>query len=194
MPRNERRESVRQRRVVLTPRGWRRRWQQYMAHRGDHVISRKAIAQGRPDALRWTCMLMRALLVHIAHETAGAARTRSSLRPLLVCEGETDANLGHLMPRECGPMPSRCLTIKSEQAVTYCSLPWETGRILAHPNLRDFVAFKYSVARYSKLARKADWAEGVIRRLVTSWQTVGAAGYYSLTSPHAIRPNWHVVV
>jgi hypothetical protein len=27
-------------------------------------------------------MLMRALSVHIAHETAGAARTRHSLRPL----------------------------------------------------------------------------------------------------------------
>src|SRR3954454_24496512 len=80
---NERHESVRQRRVVLTPRCWRRRWQQYMAHRGDHVISRKAIAQGMSDVLRFTCMLMRALLVHIAHETAGAARIRHSLRPLI---------------------------------------------------------------------------------------------------------------
>ena len=52
-------------------------------HQGEHDISRKATAQGRPDALRWTCMLVCALLVHIAHETAGAARTRSSLRPLL---------------------------------------------------------------------------------------------------------------
>src|SRR5436305_4238110 len=49
---NERGLSVRQRRVVLTPRGWRRRWQKYMAHRGDHVISRKAIAQGVSDVLR----------------------------------------------------------------------------------------------------------------------------------------------
>ena len=48
----ERRRSVRQRRVVLTPHGWRRRWQQYMAHRGERVISRKAIAQGMPDVLR----------------------------------------------------------------------------------------------------------------------------------------------
>jgi hypothetical protein len=32
-------------------------------------------------------MLMRALSVHIAHETAGAARTRHSLRPL-ISEGE----------------------------------------------------------------------------------------------------------
>jgi len=29
------------------------------------------------------CMLMRALPVHIAHETAGAARIRHSLRPLI---------------------------------------------------------------------------------------------------------------
>src|SRR4051794_40308327 len=49
---DERRESVRQRRVVLTPRSWRLRWQQYKAHRGERVISRKAIAQGMPDVLR----------------------------------------------------------------------------------------------------------------------------------------------
>ena len=63
-------------------------------HRGEHVISRKAIAQGRPDALRWTCMLVCALFVHIAHETAGAARTRSSLRPLTIEGEEFPANLG----------------------------------------------------------------------------------------------------
>ena len=53
-----------------------------MAHRGERVISRKAIAQGMSDVLRFTCMLMRALLVHVAHEIAGAARIRHSLRPL----------------------------------------------------------------------------------------------------------------
>ena len=55
------RGSVRQRRVVLTSHGWRRRWQQYMAHRGERVISRKAIAQGMSDVLRCPCMLMRTL-------------------------------------------------------------------------------------------------------------------------------------
>src|SRR5205807_3854840 len=30
--------------------------------RGERAISRKTIAQGRPDALRWTCMLVCALL------------------------------------------------------------------------------------------------------------------------------------
>jgi hypothetical protein len=59
---DERHRSVRRRRVVLTP----RRWCQVLAwrklrkgdggkkadHRGDHVISRKAIAQGMSDVLR----------------------------------------------------------------------------------------------------------------------------------------------
>ena len=39
--------------------------------------------------------------VHVAHETAGAARTRSSLRPLFE-GGRRDANLGRSMPRERG--------------------------------------------------------------------------------------------
>src|SRR3979411_124415 len=34
------------------------------------------------------CMLMRALLVHVAHEIAGAARIRHSLRPLIGEGGE----------------------------------------------------------------------------------------------------------
>src|ERR1700689_1027287 len=38
--------------------------------------------------------------MHIAHETAGAARTRSSLRPLLFGGGVTFANLGRRASRE----------------------------------------------------------------------------------------------
>jgi hypothetical protein len=89
---NERRESVRQRRVVLTPRRWRqctfrqqpsgRDGGKRAVLRGEHVISRKAIAQGMSGCPDCTCMLMRALFVHTAHETAGAASTRHSLRPL----------------------------------------------------------------------------------------------------------------
>ena len=37
--------------------------------------------------------------VQLAHETAGAARTRLSLLPLM--EGQSLANLGHIVPREC---------------------------------------------------------------------------------------------
>ena len=68
--------------------------------RGERAISRQTIAQGRPDALRWTCMLVCALLCAIAHETAGAARTRSSLRPLSRRGPSGQLQLGRVAPRE----------------------------------------------------------------------------------------------
>src|SRR5882757_2155772 len=46
------------------------------------------------------CMLMRALFVHTAHEIAGAARIRHSLRPLNFGGGKLLANLGRIAPRE----------------------------------------------------------------------------------------------
>src|SRR3979409_1537583 len=45
-------------------------------------------------------MLMCALLLPIAHETAGAARIRHSLRPVFG-GGKFPANLGRNAPREC---------------------------------------------------------------------------------------------
>jgi hypothetical protein len=50
--------------------------------RGEYVISRKAIAQGMSDVLRCPVCSCAHFLVHIAHEIAGAARIRHSLRPL----------------------------------------------------------------------------------------------------------------
>jgi hypothetical protein len=50
---------------------------------GERAISRKTIAQGMPECSSCTCMLVCALFALIAHETAGAASTRHSLRPLL---------------------------------------------------------------------------------------------------------------
>src|SRR5258705_9971223 len=47
-------------------------------------------------------MLVCVFLVHFAHETAGAARTRSSLRPLYRERVKRTANLGRPAPRECG--------------------------------------------------------------------------------------------
>jgi hypothetical protein len=43
--------------------------------------------------------------VHLAHETAGAARTRLSLHPPLIARVQDDAKLGRFPPRECGPIP-----------------------------------------------------------------------------------------
>jgi hypothetical protein len=50
--------------------------------RGEHGISRKTTAQGMPACSGCTCMLVCASLALFAHETAGAASTRHSLRPL----------------------------------------------------------------------------------------------------------------
>jgi len=55
--------------------------------REEHGISRKAITQGMPDASASPVCSCAHFLVHLAHETAGAACTRHSLRPL-VFEGE----------------------------------------------------------------------------------------------------------
>ena len=54
-----------------------------LVHQGERVISRKAIAQGRLGVLRCPVCSCAPFLVQTAHETAGAARTRSSLRPLV---------------------------------------------------------------------------------------------------------------
>ena len=46
--------------------------------RGEHGISRQTIAQGRPDALRWTCMLVCALLCAYCTRDRGRSAHRSA--------------------------------------------------------------------------------------------------------------------
>ena len=53
------------------------------AHRGERDISRKAIAQGMSECFRCPVCSCAPTMCILAHETAGAARTRHSLRPLL---------------------------------------------------------------------------------------------------------------
>src|SRR5258705_6733438 len=48
---------------------------------------------------------VRLLLCATAHETSGAASTRSSLRPQFSRGPNENANLGRIPPRESGPMP-----------------------------------------------------------------------------------------
>src|SRR5580698_10803920 len=78
-------------RVVLTPgllasspweanasRG--RWWQEAPIHQGEHDIGRKAIAQGRPECFRFTCMLVCAFLCASMH-----TRPRVQRAPGLPC-------------------------------------------------------------------------------------------------------------
>src|SRR5947208_12711508 len=100
--------SVRRSRVVLTPRCWRQVGGRCPAgdggkravHRGKLEVSRKAIAQGRPECSRCPVCSCAFLFAQIARETTGAASTRSSLRPLSKRAGSYQANLGQLMSRD----------------------------------------------------------------------------------------------
>src|SRR5437016_3023738 len=100
--------SVRRSRVVLTPRCWRQAGGRCPAgdggkravHRGERAISRKAIAQGRPECSRCPVCSCALLFAQIARETAGAASTRSSLRPLFSGGGKLIANLGRSASRD----------------------------------------------------------------------------------------------
>jgi hypothetical protein len=65
---------------------------------------------------------VRFLFVHFARETAGAARTRSSLRPLLQ-RVEIEAKLGRIAPRdrEAVFVDTRCLKIESANIAYACA-------------------------------------------------------------------------
>src|SRR4030095_8881844 len=51
--------------------------------REEHEVSRKAIAQGRPECSRCPVCSCAVLFAQIARETAGAASARAPLHPLL---------------------------------------------------------------------------------------------------------------
>src|SRR5437764_9221623 len=77
-------------------------------HRGERAISRKAIAQGRPECSRCPVCSCALLFAQIARETAGAASTRSSLRPLssggqtkMQTSGDQRREKAKLFPRLC---------------------------------------------------------------------------------------------
>ena len=102
--------SVRRNRLGPTPRCWRqvggsesrsRRWWQESRSPGRSRISRKAIAWGRPACCQLNLYARRQpILLQHACETAGAARTRPSPRPLLFRRANEMQNLGRSAPRE----------------------------------------------------------------------------------------------
>jgi hypothetical protein len=117
-------------RVVLTPRRWcqvraterGRRWPKGPEHRGEHEATVKTIAQGKSDCLRWTCMLVCVFLCKFAHETAGAARIRLSLRPLTGEGGKLLVKPGRHAPRERGGLPCLFRRSKEGRSVHICHL------------------------------------------------------------------------
>ena len=99
-------------------------------HRGEHDISRKTIAQGVPGVSGvpvYSCAL---LPTTIAHEAAGASRTRHFPAPFVFKGVNSGHNSGATAPREifC------CLKIESElnEAVAATSLPSPAAAGLSH--------------------------------------------------------------
>src|SRR5206468_10542515 len=76
--------------------------------REEHEVSRKATAQGRPECSSCPVCSCAFLFAQIARETAGAASTRSSLRPLfrrgqtkMQTSGDQCREKAKLHPRHC---------------------------------------------------------------------------------------------
>ena len=104
VPKDERHICVRQSRVVLAPRRWRQVREMLRitltmvarkpGHQGEPGISRKAIAQGMPDCLRFTCMLVCVSLMCKRHARPRVQRAPGIPCALLVGEGKDFSCLG----------------------------------------------------------------------------------------------------
>src|SRR5882757_1389940 len=95
---------------------------------GRSRISRKAIAQGRPEASAKPVCSGAAFLCNIAHETAGAARTRSSLRPCVpeICQNVQTG--GSQQPPVAGTEP---VAPKGDRA---CNRARDSSGVFLNPN------------------------------------------------------------
>ena len=100
----------------------RRRWQQCMAHRGDHVYAVTPL-RGESRMIRLNLWSTRALTMCT---TAGAIGTRLSPRPCFSRGRETDASLGRTAPRGCGRICARCLDLNTPPLSSFspCGRRW----------------------------------------------------------------------
>src|ERR1700736_2885632 len=147
--RDERRFSVRQNRVVLTPvagaksavatqtrPGLRSHLNppttvtRRIRRRGERGISRKAITQGMPDASAEPVCSCAHFLVQLAHETAGAARTRHSLRPLLFGARDSWNHSGAWRRGSVNSCPPS-LRAKRSNPLFLCMARWIASRSLS---------------------------------------------------------------
>jgi len=109
----ERHRSVRSSRVVLIPRRWDqfakmicgRRWLISPVHREEHGAAAQP-SRRECRSVSATCSDYRSCTFSFVREAAGAQNTRHSLLPL-VSRDDVDAELGQIMPRECGSLPFR---------------------------------------------------------------------------------------
>jgi hypothetical protein len=149
--------SVRRSRVVLAPRPWRLSMQacasmatvtKNAAHRGEHEVSRKAIARGRPGCLGCTCQT-RVRCFLFARGAAGAVSARLSLRPLRFRGTTRSHHSGEFASRECRRSSFRGAPLgASPESIT-------TGRSLSEnrrPIFEPIIACGYGFRALASLA------------------------------------------
>src|SRR2546429_2969925 len=106
-------------------------------HRGEHEVSRKAIAQGMSECFRCPVCSCAPTMCILAHETAGAARTRHSLRPRFSREAKNLHHSGEIAPRDRGRtfsphvVPANAGTHTPRRILLWCA-----GRRLCFNNCR----------------------------------------------------------
>ena len=86
------------------------------AHRGEHEISRKAIARGKPGCPGCTCLIRVLSFTTIAHGAAGAVGARLSLRPLRESVRERDDELAKLRQNSSRENEEVCLRVIASEA------------------------------------------------------------------------------
>jgi hypothetical protein len=110
-------------------------------HRGEHEVSRKPLRRESRIASAEPVCSCALSSVHFAHETAGAARIRLSLRPLQCRSGEISENLGRIAPRERAITPTLCRHRPRRRTIQYprdCSDRTEAIAILPHKERMDY--------------------------------------------------------
>jgi len=69
-------------------------------HRGELEVSRNAIAQGRPECFRRTCMLVCIFVCANRTRDRGCSKHPVFPAPSVLKEGKLPASLGHIVPRD----------------------------------------------------------------------------------------------
>src|ERR1035441_10301520 len=99
-------------------------------------------------------MLVCASLHHLARETAGAARTRSSLRPLYYEGGPNRPSLARNRRRECEGVPCRHCEERSDEAIH--SFLSSLDGLLRYARNDGYLAAKIRFARSAPAPRRTD--------------------------------------
>src|SRR5882672_3455423 len=175
----------------------RRRWQKSSAHRGEREISRKTIAQGKPDASAGPVCSCAFFPCAFCTRDRGCSAHPAFPAPSCFLGVKIDAKLGRIAPRECRRTSSRCLKVESATLATNSTSSLRTqGPItttvsdVAKPSNNVFLL--QAARRMSPCVRRDDKLMGFRSRrifLFYSYPAVAWTGTPSAASAAKIRAH-----